>query len=349
MPTKVRNLRKTPLGGDEAPDMLYQYLSPLRPFLCDPNVNEVVVNRPGELWTEGLDGWARHEVPELTFENCMQLARLVANFNKMSIDVNNPSLSAELLYHERAQFLIPPATEAGTVSITIRQPSRVNRTLQNYKDSGQLEGWENGGAELKPFEHELLRLKQERKTKEFLELAVQTHRNIVVAGATNSGKTTISKALIDCIPSHERIITIEDVHELFLPNNPNKIHLFYTQEDPRRPGTAFTSTHALKACLRMNPDRILLAELRGDETWDYLQLLNTGHPGSITTVHANGAYAAFNRLVGLVKGSKENGAHLDVSFIRQQIFTTIDIVLYFEERRLREIYYDPEYKLQQMG
>lgn len=348
MSQKARNIRKKPREGDESPDMLYQYLTPLRKFLSDPTVNEIVVNRPGELWTEGLEGWQRHNVPELSFENCMQLARLVANYNKTSIDANNPSLSAELLYYERTQILIPPATEAGTVSITIRQPSRVDRTLTDYDESGALNYWENGGSGLKPFEHELMKLKQERKTKEFLELAVKSYRNIVVAGATNSGKTTISKALVDCIPPHERIITIEDVHELFMRKNPNKVHLFYTRENPRNIGSAFTSTQALEACLRMNPDRILLAELRGGETWDYLQLLNTGHPGSITTVHANSSYATFNRLVGLVKGS-ERGADLDVSFIRQQIFTTIDIVLYFADRRLREIYYDPEYKQQQMA
>lgn len=344
--TKVHSLRNRSNEGDDSPDMLYQYLTPIRRFLCDSAVNEVVVNRPGELWTEGLDGWKRYDVPELSFENCMQLARLVANFNKLSINANNPSLSARLIYGERAQMLIPPATEAGTVSITIRKPGLTEKSLDDFERDGSFDAWTDGGSQLKPFEHDLMKLKQERRVKEFLDLAVKTHRNIVIAGATGSGKTTISKALMQSVPTHERLITIEDVHELFLAGHSNKVHLFYARED--QGGSVFTSKQALAACMRMKPDRILLAELRGDETWNYLQLLNTGHPGSITTVHANGAFDAFNRLVGLVKDSK-TGAHLDVNFIRQVMFTTIDVVLFFKERRLLEIYYDPEYKRQQMG
>lgn len=347
MSNKVRSLRKKPREGDEAPDMLYQYLTPIRRFLRDPTVNEVVVNRPGELWTEGLGGWKRYDVPELSFENCMQLARLVANYNKLTIDVNNPSLSAELIYHERAQILIPPATEAGTVSITIRQPGLTDKTLGELHQEGAFSSCVNVTRGLKSFEHELLKLKQEGKIQEFLELAVKTHRNIIVAGKTGSGKTTISKALMKCIDPHERLITIEDVHELFLNDHPNKVHLFYAEEKKEQAVSVFTAKQALKACLRMKPDRILLAELRGDETWNYLQLLNTGHPGSITTVHADGAYETFNRLVELVKGS-ETGSHIDVEFLRKKMFSTIDVVLYFHERRLLELYYDPEYKQQQM-
>jgi type IV secretion system protein VirB11 len=94
----------------------------------------------------------------------------------------------------------------------------------------------------------------------------------------------------------------------------------------------------------MKPDRILLAELRGDEAWEFIKSVNTGHPGSISTMHANGAYEAFEQLTALIKDSR-TGAHLDTDYIQQRLFTTIDIVLFYHQRRLREIYYDPVAKL----
>ncbi len=98
----------------------------------------------------------------------------------------------------------------------------------------------------------------------------------------------------------------------------------------------------------MKPDRILLAELRGDEAWEFVKSVNTGHPGSISTMHANGAYEAFEQLTALIKDSK-TGAHLDVAYIKNRLFTTLDIVLYYSKRKLKEVYYDPEHKRKLLG
>jgi len=330
----------------QSSEMLAEYLAPLRVFLDDESLTEVCVNRSHEVWTESREGWKRFDSPELSFNHCRQLATLIASFNGKAISADKPVLSAALPGGERVQIIIPPACEPHTVSITIRKPSMIDKTLEELDAEGAFEEFADVADVMKPFEHELLQLKQEKRIKEFLDLAVRKHRNILVVGKTGSGKTTITKSLIRSIPLEERLITIEDVHELFLNQHENKVHLYYAREDEG--GAKVTPKQALASCLRMKPDRILLAELRGDEAWEFIKSVNTGHPGSISTMHANGAYESFEQLTALIKDSR-TGAHLDANYIKNRLFTTIDIVLFYNQRKLREIYYDPEFKRKQLG
>jgi len=330
----------------QSSDMLSEYLMPLQMFIDDPSLTEVCINRPREVWTEGRIGWQRYDAPELSFNHCRQLATLIASYNGKSISADKPVLSSALPNGERVQVIIPPACEPNTVSITIRKPSMIDKSLDELDQEGAFQEVEHLDAGLKPFEHELLALKGEGKVKEFLDLAVRTHRNILIVGKTGSGKTTITKSLTRSIPVEERLITIEDVHELFLNQHSNKVHLFYAREDEG--GAKVTPKQALASCLRMKPDRILLAELRGDEAWEFIKSVNTGHPGSISTMHANGAFEAFEQLTALIKDSR-TGAHLETAYIKNRLFTTIDIVLFYHQRKLREFYYDPELKRKYMN
>ncbi|MDR2031372.1 MAG: P-type DNA transfer ATPase VirB11 [Azoarcus sp.] len=327
-------------------EMLDEYVGPLRAYLSDETLTEVCVNRPGEVWTEGRAGWLRHEAPSFTFNHCRQLATLIGTYNGKTISNEKPILSAALPNGERVQVIIPPACETHTVSITIRKPSLIDKTLDELDTEGAFTEFADVDDELKPFEHELVQLKKEKRIKDFLDLAVRRHRNILIVGKTGSGKTTVTKSLIRSIPAGERLITIEDVHELFLNQHENKVHLFYAREDEG--GAKVTPKQALASCLRMKPDRILLAELRGDEAWEFIKSVNTGHPGSISTMHANGAYEAFEQLTALIKDSR-TGAHLDTAYIKHRLFTTLDVILYYHQRKLREIYYDPEFKRKQLG
>jgi type IV secretion system protein VirB11 len=330
----------------QSSEMLEEYLIPIQPYIDDETLTEVCVNRPREIWTEGRSGWKRHEVPELSFSHCRQLATLIASYNGKSISADKPVLSSALPNGERVQVIIPPACEPNTVSITIRKPSLLDKTLDELEAEGAFHEVEELQDGLKPFEHQLLGLRKEGKIKDFLDLGVRSHRNILIAGKTGSGKTTVTKSLIRSIPAEERLITIEDVHELFLNQHSNKVHLFYSREDEG--GSKVTPKQALASCLRMKPDRILLAELRGDEAWEFIKSVNTGHPGSISTMHANGAFEAFEQLTALIKDSS-TGAHLDTDYIKQRLFTTLDIVLFYHQRRLREIYYDPMARLQYLS
>jgi type IV secretion system protein VirB11 len=192
-------------------------------------------------------------------------------------------------------------------------------------------------------ESQLLRLLVDKDYEEFMRLAVVSRKNIVVSGATGSGKTTWTKALIREIPAEERLITIEDAQELVLDRHANHVRLFYSKDGQ---GLArVTPKQLLEACLRMKPDRILLAELRAEEAFDYLRNVNSGHPGSITSVHAASAELAFEQLVLLVKQSA-GGRELARGDIKSLLYLLVDVVIQCgierHERFVREIWYDPD-------
>ena len=179
----------------------------------------------------------------------------------------------------------------------------------------------------------------------FMRLAVRSRKNILVSGPTGSGKTTWTKALIREIAGEERLITIEDAQELVLDRHPNHVRLFYSKDGQGL--SRVTPKQLLESCLRMKPDRILLAELRGEEAFDYLRNVNSGHPGSITSIHAASAELAFEQLVLLVKQS-EAGRELARADIKHLLYMLIDVVVQFgvEQRRrcITEVYYAPERK-----
>lgn len=320
------------------PPALAQYLAPISQFLAG-DITEVCVNRPGELWTETFQGWEKHQVPELTYARMDQLATLVANFNNDRVGRDKPFLSGTLPNRERVQIVVPPATTEGTVSITIRKPSMVDKTLEELEAEGSFSDAREATDGLSDVDRELLDLRRRGLIRQFLELAVVSRKNILLGGATGSGKTTVMKSLAKCIPHSERVITIEDAHELFMADHPNKVHLFY--RSGKEDGPQSTSQECLRSCMRMKPDRILLAELRGTEVWDYMDSLNSGHPGSLSSLHCNSALDAFNRLTSLIKMS-DGGMNLAPEYIQQMCLENIDIVLFYKRRRLQEIYFDPE-------
>ena len=309
------------------------------------NVTEVAINKPGEIWTEGPSGWTYHAAPEMTYEICMHICQLIATYNEKDISIERPILSAALPDGERVQVIIPPACLANSVSMTIRKPSMTDKTLLELENSGAFSDVIDTFDGLRSFEVELIQLKKERRIREFLHKAVLEKRNILIVGKTGSGKTTLTRSLIHSIPKTERLVTIEDVHELFMHDVPNKVHLLYARDDEG--GSKVSAKQALASCLRMKPDRILLAELRGDESWEFVKSINTGHPGSISTMHANGAWESFEQLTAFIKDSK-TGAHLETSDIKRRLYTTIDLVVYMDGWKVKEIFYDPEFKRSQM-
>jgi type IV secretion system protein VirB11 len=308
-----------------AAQMLRGQLEPLQPYLDRSNVFEVVVNMPGVVWVETRSGWLVEKVPGLTLEMLRRLAVTTANFTGQSIDEVHPLLSATLPGGERIQIVIPPAVTPGTVSVTIRKPSATTFTLLELARTSL---FSNVAINIDPIHEttdqlELSTLLYRLEYATFLARAVRLKQNIIIAGATGSGKTTLSKALIQLIPDHERIITIEDTRELEIPQ-PNHVRLFYSKGNQ---GTsAIRAKDLLEACLRMRPDRIMLQELRDGTAFDYLRNVNSGHPGSITTVHANSCALAFEQLTLLVKES-EGGRGLDRYDIRQMLEQLVDVVV----------------------
>jgi type IV secretion system protein VirB11 len=301
------------------------------------DITEFAVNAPGEHWTEGKDGWQRFDNPALTLQTLNGLANAAAIFCKKKLDRDNPIASLTLPDGERCQIVLPPATEDGKVSITIRKPSSSRFTLTDYEKTGRLKPLLASTADsLADWQTEMLALAQAGNFKRFFEMAVEHYLNIVTVGGTGSGKTTFSKCLIDLYPSHRRLFTAEDAHELTTPHHPNSVHLFFSP--------TISAKSVLASCMRMKPDHIFITELRGDETWDYLMALKSGHSGSVTSIHANDCRGALYKIGSYIKQS-EVGQTLDFAYIMQEVMTTIDVVVYFEKTRLTELYYDPVRKL----
>ncbi|HYM43187.1 MAG TPA: P-type DNA transfer ATPase VirB11 [Steroidobacteraceae bacterium] len=318
-------------------------LEALRPLLADPEVTELCINRPREVFLETRSGWRSVAAPFADFDWCQRLAKLIANATRQRVDESAPLLSASLPTGERVQIVLPPATTLGCVAITIRRPSAEVWSLEELARRGALRAVRPGLRLLDDGEAELKRLHAHGEYLGFLRLAVRSRRNIVVSGPTGSGKTTWTKALIQEVPVEERLVTIEDARELVLDRHPNHVRLYYSKDDQ---GLArVTPKQLLECCLRMRPDRILLAELRAEEAFDYLRNVNSGHPGSITSVHAASAELAFEQLVLLVKQSP-GGRTLDRDDIKQLLYLLIDVVIQcgldHHRRVIREIWYQPE-------
>ena len=327
-----------------------EFLRPLRDQLDAPGVLEVCVNRPGELLVETVRGWQTVAAPELTQERCLSLATAVATFSDQQISQERPLLSATLPSGERIQFVIPPAVTRGTVSITVRKPSHLIKGLDEFEREGLFERINDtratvsrtASSDLLPFEQELVALKEAGRYAEFLRLAVRKHQTIVVSGKTGSGKTTFMKGLVEEVAKHERLITIQDTAELTLPNHPNVVHLFYSKDAQ---GTArVTAKSLLEACLRMKPDRIFLAEVRGDECFYFVRLAASGHPGSITSVHAGSCALAFEQMSLMIRESGASGG-LRMNEIKWLLGVVVDVIVQFDRdergRFISEIFFEP--------
>jgi type IV secretion system protein VirB11 len=320
-------------------------LRALRPLLANPDVTELCINRPREIFIETRSGWHREELPFADFDWCRRLAKLIANITRQRVDEASPLLSASLPSGERVQIVLPPATTMGCVAITIRRPADAVWPIEELARRGAFGALRAADGDRDHADRELLRLHAAQQYPAFLRLAVEVRKNIVVSGATGSGKTTWTKALIQEIPGEERLVTIEDARELVLEGHPNHVRLFYSKDDQ---GLArVTPKQLLESCLRMRPDRILLAELRGEEAFDYLRNVNSGHPGSITSVHATSAELAFEQMVLLVKQSSA-GRGLARGDIKSLLYLLVDVVIQCaierHQRIIREIWFDPASK-----
>ena len=316
--------------------------APLRRRLADASVTELVVNRPGEIGIERRGGWTWEHEPALDFPSLMALATAAAAFTAQDINRATPIVSTIFPTGERVQIVVPPVVPEDTVSITVRKPSNVTLTLADFEATGLFAHTRIAERAVTSGERDLLALLRDGRHVDFFKAAVEARLNILISGATGSGKTTLSKGLIALIPPDERLLTIEDTRELVVPHR-NVVHMLYAKGGQ---GTAdVTAKHLLESALRMRPDRILLQELRDGTAFFYLRNVNSGHPGSITTIHADSAELAFEQLTLLVKES-EGGADLARDDIRSLLKMLVDIVVQTRkvdgEFRVTEIYYDPE-------
>src|SRR5574344_2035538 len=211
------------------------------------------------------------------------------------------------------------------MSITIRKPSKVRYTKEDYKAQGMFDDIRHEKERrLSPEEQNLINLYNKKEWDTFLSEAVKIGKNIVIAGATGSGKTTYMKSLIDDIPLHERLITIEDTEEITFYEHKNFVQLFYPSE--AKSTDPLNSATLLKSCLRMKPDRILLAEVRGAETYDFLNVISSGHNGSMTSCHAGSVKQCLDRLV-MMAMQHDQARALGKDMIYQMVKDNIDVII----------------------
>ncbi len=291
-------------------------LAPFDHVLSRPDVTDIYMNRPGELWVETLGGTIeRHQNEDISELALARLARQVAALTHQGVSREHPLLAATLPDGSRIQVVAPPATR-GPLALAIRRQIAASLTLQDYEATGQFacarseNTAPSGGERLRQLIHE-------RKFADALVLAVRARKNIIVAGGTSTGKTTFLNALLREVPQEERLILIEDTPELAVSHE-NSVGLVSVRGELGE--ARVTVNDLVSASLRMRPDRIILGELRGPEAFAFLRAANTGHPGSMTTIHADSPESAVEQLTMLVLQGGTQLARADVRhYVRQSI------------------------------
>lgn len=302
------------------PSYLRSYLAPLAGVLARDDVTDIYINRPGEVWIETLGGSIeRHDAPALDEAVLSRLARQIAALSHQGISREHPLLSATLPDGSRVQIAGPPATR-GPMAIAIRKHVSSDLTLSDYEESGAFLDLARGRSDpARSVDEELATLLEAGDVGKLLRTAVKARKNILVSGGTSTGKTTFLNALIREIDAGERLILIEDTPELIL-RHPNAVGLLARRSAL---GEASVSTEdLLNAALRMRPDRIMVGELRGPEAFTFLRAVNTGHPGSMTTVHADSPDRAIEQIALLVL---QAGTRLNRDDILQYVRNVIDV------------------------
>lgn len=301
------------------PIYLHRYLAPLAAMLERADVTDIYVNQPGELWIETLAGATeRHDAPGLDEPTLARLARQIAALSHQRISREHPLLSATLPDGARVQIAAPPATR-GSLALAIRKHVSSNLTLGDYVASGSFDETRSSVGGPDPLDLHLRELLDAGDTAAMLSAAVKGRKNILVSGGTSTGKTTFLNALIREIPTDERLILIEDTAELRI-GHANAIGLLAARSAL---GEAQVSTDdLLAASLRMRPDRIIVGELRGPEAYTFLRAVNTGHPGSMTTVHADSAERAIEQIALLVL---QTGTRLNRKDVQHYARSTVDV------------------------
>ncbi len=319
---------------------------PIRAWLQNPDVIEICVNRPGEVWVEALGKPAmeRFEVPQLTETAVRRLAEHVASITQQSVNSSTPLLSAAMPHGERFQGVLAPAAPSGG-AFSIRKQVIANLDLDDYAQMGAFEAVKVRGpvkADLNHYpeiESELAELLQDATpdgVQKALAFAVKYHVTMIISGGTSSGKTTFLNALLKEVPDTERVISIEDTREL-QPPQPNWLSLLASKGGQ---GLAqVTVQDLLESSLRLRPDRLFLGEIRGAEAATFLQAVNTGHPGSLTTLHADSSYGAFERLALM---TLQSDLKLSKAEIMEYVRSVVPMVVQLRRRPTRgvaEIYF----------
>lgn len=317
---------------------LETYLMPFKNLFAEEGVNEIMINKPGEVWIEKRGDQRCEKLPEIDLDHLLGLGRLIAQSTDQVISEERPLLSATLPNGYRIQVVFPPACESGTVAYAIRKGSTMHLSLDDYEKMG---AFKNTSSEAIVDEDIaiLAQYLKDNNIKDFLKKAVISKKNIIISGGTSTGKTTFTNAALAEIPEHERLITVEDAREVLLPKHNNRVHLLASKGGQGR--AKVTTQDLIESCLRLRPDRIIVGELRGSEAFSFLRAINTGHPGSISTLHADTPEMALEQLKLMVM---QAGLGMPPEEVKKYIMAVVDVVVQLKRgsggrRYISEIYF----------
>lgn len=300
---------------------LRTYLAPFAQWLDEPGVTDILVNRPGEVWIDGPRGLQPLEAPDITDKILQRLAQQIAAHANQGMSREHPLLCATLPDGSRVQIVAPPAAREH-MTLAIRKHDMKDLTLSDYAAAGAFaQSSLSTSLERIRTDAELSALLDQGRLAEFIASAVRSRRNIVVSGGTGTGKTTFLNALLKEVPASDRLIVIEDAPELNLCHA-NAVGLVAV---PGHLGESRVDMdELLRASLRLRPDRLMVGEIRGAEAFTFLRALNTGHPGSLTTIHANSPEGAIEQIAMLTLLA---GSTLTRADILDYARSVIDIVI----------------------
>ncbi len=317
-------------------------LEPLAEFLNDPQINEILINQPQEVYIEKTGIMIRHTIEVLTEQHLNILFQLIASENAQVLNDINPVLSGNLFDGSRVQLIIPPITQFPTLSI--RRKVFRDVTLQDYRSTSfyhtasGVNLTNDTSPQLSNDDKKLLALYENNDWYNFIKQAVTFKKTIVISGGTSSGKTTFLNACLHTIPHHERLLILEDTREIHAPHL-NQVQLLAMKGD--KITINITMQELLQASLRLRPDRIIVGEIRGKEIIDFLGAASTGHEGSMTSLHANNPQVAFMRMTQMYK--LNNVPSMTDEDIYRELKTVIDIIIQLEKtaegRRVQSVYY----------
>ena len=317
-------------------------LSPLQDFLDDSQVSEILINRPKEAFVERCGKMLRFDLPVLTSQYLRRLFMLIANENKQTLSESSPLLSGNLEDGSRVQLVIPQAAFYETLSIrkfTMQQLSFEDYAREGFFNDVKAIGLDVSHQSIDETEQSLQHLYQEQNWQAFLKQAILAKKNIMISGATSSGKTTFLNGCAEQIPLHERLITLEDTYEIKVPHqNIVRLKALKPSGDNQH---NITMQDLVQASLRLRPDRIIMGEIRGREIFDFVSACSTGHRGALATIHATSPKVAFMRMAQLYKLNNVSG--MSESDIYNVLHEVIDIIVQLEKtsdgRRMTTVYY----------
>lgn len=312
---------------DDRPSFLGTYLTPITPLFLRDDLVEVAINPDGRVWIERKGATHMERVAHLSIDRVLStnLGQAIASAVGVQFSDKKPTVSGKIVWGDmaiRAQVVAPPIVEGG-MAITFR-PFKVaaDQLIEPRLLHGGLVDLD---ARRRERAGEAMKLAEAGQVVAAMRLCVEERMNILISGGTSTGKTTFARSLLSMVDPGERILTIEDAYELF-PRQENAVAL---KADRSGHGER-TPARLLEASLRMRPDRIILGELRGEESRTFLEAINTGHGGSFTTIHADTARKAIDRLAIMVMAA---GLGMGFEEVKRYCEGSVDLVVQLSRQR----------------